>query len=92
MKGDGHGTIPVLMPNLPNLTLLSQQNGGQFPFRDVVDLIDGRKRIPQHERLDMPFWGVTMQPPGAEFSPESDAAVKQRIEALAKYIETLQRK
>jgi len=93
-KGDGHGTDPALMRNvpMPNLTLLSQQNGGQFPFQDVVDAIDGRGRTPLHGWLEMPFWGLDWQTPGAHFSPESDAAVKQRIDALARYIETLQRK
>lgn len=92
--GKGNGTATYVMPThgMPDLTQLAKQNGGVFPFNDVVDTIDGRKNIPSHERLQMPFWGVTMQQPGKEFTPESDAAVKRRITALATYIEGLQQK
>ena len=54
--------------------------------------IDGRKNIPSHERLQMPFLGATLQKPGQEFTPESDAEVKKRIEAMARYVESLQQK
>jgi Cytochrome C oxidase, cbb3-type, subunit III len=93
-KGKGNGTAPAVMPltPMPDITQLAKENGGTFPFDTVVDVIDGRKAIPSHSRIEMSFWGVTMQTPGAEFTPQSDAAVKKRIEALARYIETLQEK
>jgi mono/diheme cytochrome c family protein len=92
LKGKGNGTATAVMPAtpMPDITQLAKKNGGRFPFESVVEAIDGRKNIPSHARIEMPFWGVTMQKPGAEFSPKSDAAVKQRIDALAHYIETLQ--
>jgi len=92
--GKGNGTAPSVMPPNPppDLTQLAKQNGGKFPFDDVVAVIDGRKKIPSHARIEMSFWGVTMQQQGKEFSAESDAAVKRRITALARYVETLQEK
>jgi mono/diheme cytochrome c family protein len=92
VKADGRGTSKVLSPEYPpaNLTLLAQKNGGKFPFDRVVNIIDGREAIPSHARIQMPFWGVTMQEPGKEFTPQSNARVKARIDAIAKYIETLQ--
>jgi mono/diheme cytochrome c family protein len=92
-KGNGSAlsTIPMNPPP-PDLTLLAAKNGGKFPFQNVVDIIDGRKNIPSHERIQMPFLGTTLQEPGKEFTPESDAAVKQRIESMARYVESLQRK
>ena len=91
-KGNGPAlyTIPGIHP--PDLTLLSRNNGGTFPKEDVTNAIDGRKRIPSHERLNMPFWGVTMQSEGKEFTPESEAKVKQRIADLVGYIESIQQK
>jgi mono/diheme cytochrome c family protein len=84
--GRGNGpdvnTIPGIRP--PDLTLLSRDNGGQFPFQQVEDTIDGRKGIPQHKRFDMPFWGVSLQEPGQEFTPASEAKVKARIDAIVK--------
>jgi len=93
----GRGNGPALQaipmnPPPPDLTQLTRSNGGKFPFADVVDTIDGRKNIPSHERLQMPFLGTTLQKPGQEFTPESDAAVKKRIEAMARYVESLQQK
>lgn len=92
VKADGHGTSKLLSPEYPppDLTRLAQKNGGKFPFDRVVDIIDGRQKIPSHARIEMPFWGVTMQEPGKEFTPESNARVKAQIDAIAKYLETLQ--
>jgi hypothetical protein len=80
--------VPGVAPS--DLTTLAKRNGGVFPFQQTVDAIDGRKGIPSHKRFDMPFWGVTMQTQGKEFTPESDARVKGRINALARYIESMQ--
>jgi len=81
-----------MTPPPPNLTQLAKKNGGKFPFDEVVDTIDGRKNIPSHERIQMPFLGTTLQKPGEEFTPQSDAEVKRRIEAMARYVESLQQK
>jgi cytochrome c1 len=92
-KGNGPAvaTIPMTPPP-PDLTKLAKKNGGKFPFNEVVDTIDGRKNIPSHERIHMPFLGTTLQKSGKEFTPESDAEVKRRIEATARYVESLQQK
>jgi mono/diheme cytochrome c family protein len=92
--GKGNGTEGYVMPPtpMPDLTQLAKRNGGVFPLGQVVDVIDGRKNIPSHARIQMPFWGVVMQKEGKEFTPESDAEVQRRITALAKYIESLQEK
>jgi mono/diheme cytochrome c family protein len=92
-KGNGPTTQTVPMnPAPPDLTKLAKNNGGKFPFNDVVDIIDGRKTVPSHERIQMPFLGTTLQEPGKEFTPESDAQVKRRIDAMARYVESLQQK
>lgn len=93
--GNGNGPAMSVVPMNPppsDLTQLAKNNGGKFPFDEVVDTIDGRKSIPSHERLQMPFLGTTLQKPGQEFTPESDAVVKQRIDAMARYVESLQQK
>jgi len=64
-KGDGPSRLTIPMNPPPNdLTLMAKKNGGTFPFDEVVDSIDGRKNIPSHARLQMPFWGTTLQQPG----------------------------
>jgi mono/diheme cytochrome c family protein len=92
--GRGNGPLVKQIPMSPppsDLTLLATAHGGKFPFDEVVDVIDGRKAVPSHERIQMPFWGVTLQKPGQEFSPASDAEVKRRLDAIAHYLESLQR-
>jgi mono/diheme cytochrome c family protein len=92
-KGDGPSRLTIPMNPPPNdLTQMAKKNGGKFPFDEVVDSIDGRKNIPSHARLQMPFWGTTLQKPGKEFTPESDAEVKKRIESMARYVESIQQK
>jgi mono/diheme cytochrome c family protein len=81
--------IPGIKPK--DLTTIAAQNGGVFPYRQVEDTIDGRKIIPSHKRFDMPFWGVNFQQPGQEFTPESEAKARKRIDAMVDYIATLQR-
>jgi len=92
-KGDGPSRLTIPMnPPPTDLTQMAKKNGGKFPFDDVVASIDGRKNIPSHARLQMPFWGTTLQKPGKEFTPESDLEVKKRIESMARYVESLQQK
>jgi len=89
-RGPEINMIPGIKP--ADLTLISSKNGGVFPFQQVEDTIDGRKQIPSHKRFDMPFWGVNFQQEGKEFTPESEATSKARIDALVAYIETIQTK
>lgn len=78
--------------NPPDLTQLSRKNGGQFPFAEVYRTVDGREMRGSHKRFAMPFWGEYLQNHGQEFAPGSNAAVEQRITAIARYVETLQNK
>ena len=74
----------------PDLTHLSQNNGGRFPFQEVYDVVDGRKKAAAHERLlSMPLWGEYFQPQGVS-KGASEAKVKSRITDLVRYIQSLQ--
>jgi mono/diheme cytochrome c family protein len=91
-NGKGHGPEVAVIPGIKpsDLTLISRNNGGVFPYQEVADTIDGRKGVPSHKRFDMPFWGVNFQQEGKEFSPESEAAAKARIDSVVDYIATIQ--
>ncbi len=90
---DGTGKGAVLTEaNPPDLTLLSLRNGGKFPFAIVYRTIDGREMKGSHKRFAMPFWGEYLQQQGGKATPESEAAVKQRILGVVRYLETIQRK
>jgi mono/diheme cytochrome c family protein len=71
----------------PNLTELAKRNGGQYPAALVFRTIDGRQPVRGHGGPDMPVWGdafMKSQHGGDE------AAVKQRIEALVTFLESIQ--
>jgi len=91
-NGKGHGPdVKTLGIKPSDLTAISLRNGGVFPFKQVEDDIDGRKTVPGHKRFDMPFWGTSFQPSGQEFTPQSEAKVQARIDALVDYIKSIQR-
>lgn len=91
-KGNGEAlyVVPGIKP--PDLTKLSRNNGGVFPADHVYREIDGNSGIPSHARFDMPFWGTKFQQEGKEFTPESEAAVKERISNIVGYIKSIQEK
>jgi mono/diheme cytochrome c family protein len=93
LNGKGHGPELNVLPDIhpSDLTKISLKNGGVFPRQEVEDMVDGRKTIPSHKRFDMPFWGVNFQEEGKEFTPESEAKAKARIDALVAYVESFQR-
>lgn len=77
-KGDGifaaqlkSGTV------VPDLTGLSSQNNGVFPFKRVYEVIDSGK-LSGHGTREMPIWGARY--------------VHARILALTRYINRLQAK
>jgi mono/diheme cytochrome c family protein len=75
--------------NPPDLTGICLRNGGEFPFDKVYRIVDGRAMMDSHKRFAMPFWGTYLQEHG---TPESEAAVKQRITEIVRYVESLQKK
>jgi mono/diheme cytochrome c family protein len=84
-KGTWNGT------EVPDLTHLSQKNGGRFPFEEVHEVVDGRTRSRWHQRhREMPYWGEVFQL--EEENPASKAKIEARIAAIVDYIRSLQEK
>ena len=96
IKGEGNGEFAQnLKSRVPNLTVLSKNNGGVFPFARVYDTIDGRPLISSHGR-DMPIWGERYNADATkrfwDYQADSDSFVRGRILALIDYINRLQQK
>jgi mono/diheme cytochrome c family protein len=74
----------------PDLTHLSETHGGIFPSQEVYEVIDGRKKRPEHKLLlEMPLWGEYFQ----QKDLPKDAAERKtqsRITALVRYIQSFQ--
>jgi mono/diheme cytochrome c family protein len=91
VTGTGEGR-DLTEANPPDITQLSRKNGGKFPFEEVYRTVDGREMKGSHRRFAMPFWGDYLQKQGHENTPVSNAAVRERITAIVRYVETLQKK
>jgi len=89
-KGDG-GAATLLTLKPPDLTQLSKNNNGVFPFWRVYGIIDGRQEVKGHGTREMPLWG-------AEFRAEAgtnlvaQSQVRGRILELVYYLESIQAK
>ena len=74
-KGDG-GMIDILRTAPTDLTTLSRNNGGVFPFEHVYAVIDGRQAVKGHGSRDMPIWGKA-------YSAETVRAASSSFRTLA---------
>jgi mono/diheme cytochrome c family protein len=90
-KGDGP-LSESLKPRPANLTKLSANYGGSFPFWHAYRTIDGRDHIPNHGTRDMPVFGIWFRIPDDEVSIETEWAdqVRGRIWQLLSYLESIQ--
>ena len=89
---DARGTGPLassLKKRPADLTTLSSTNGGTFPADMVARIVDGRNPVKGHGGGDMPVWGEALLK--TQGSGGSEAAVKQRIDALVDYLRGLQK-
>lgn len=95
VEGRGDGTVAEFLTiAAADLAQLRKKYAGQFPRARLADIIDGRVEVKVHGERDMPVWG-------AWFADEAGAAgvgrsrrneiVRQRIDDLISYIETIQR-
>ena len=86
--------LTFLTKNIPNLTTLSNRNGGVFPFMQVYETIDGRNEFQAHGPRDMPIWGKEFTAQSLELNPyyNPEAFARAKILALTEYVYRLQGK
>lgn len=91
-KGDGP-LADELLKRPADLTHMSKQTGGEFPYWRVFAVIDGRYVVPEHGERDMPVWGRQFLPGDAKkYGPNAGEIItRERIHELAGYVQTLQR-
>jgi mono/diheme cytochrome c family protein len=69
----------------PDLTQFTKRNGGTFPGERIYRIIDGRD-VPVHGDRDMPVWGEAFR----AVAGSNAASVKARIDAVVRYLESIQ--
>jgi mono/diheme cytochrome c family protein len=84
----------LLSKDIPNLTILSNRNGGVFPFMRVYETIDGRNEVQAHGPRDMPVWGKEFTTQSLDLNPyyNPEAFARAKILALTEYVYRLQAK
>lgn len=85
-KGDGP-LAEMLKKRPADLTLFTSKNGGTYPAEMVGRIIDGRQPLAGHGGKDMPIWGDAFRESGGG---SDEAAIKARIDALVRHLESLQ--
>lgn len=90
-RGDGN-LVNFLNVKPTDLTKLSANNDGKFPFLEVFQVVDGRTMVSGHGERDMPVWGRRYQDDvGETFGPYGgETAVRARILELVYYIQSIQ--
>lgn len=91
-RGDGPKTFGLSGP-APDLTKLSERNGGVFPRERLQAIIDGREILKNHGDREMPVWGVWFKMEAEEDlggAEGDEGTVQRRIRALIDFLETLQ--
>jgi mono/diheme cytochrome c family protein len=87
--GRGHGPASVALKHkVPDLTLISQRNGGKFPYEREKEIIEGKQPGPlAHGDREMPIWGPIFH----EVESDQDWG-EVRLDAITKYMESIQQK
>jgi mono/diheme cytochrome c family protein len=93
LTGKGDGPLAQYLTVKPaNLTVLSKNNNGDFPYLEVFQTIDGRTVVSGHGDRMMPVWGNRYEveagvEPGTY---ASETIVRGRVLELVDYIQSIQ--
>jgi hypothetical protein len=74
---------------VPNLRVLAQRNGGEFPAEAVASYIDGRALPAAHGTRLMPVWGDVFA--GTQRLVVDAASPEGRIAAVIDFLREIQR-
>jgi mono/diheme cytochrome c family protein len=89
ITGQGDGEVaPSLRTRPTDLTQLAQKHGGAFPYEQVREIIDGRKRIAAHGSSQMPVWGQVFIEERTYENPE--AHTRSQGSLIASYLAAIQ--
>ncbi len=91
-SGVGDGPIAgILTVDVPDLTVLAKNNGGDFPFLDTLMAIDGRTGVRGHGS-NMPVWGDSFAREAAQQAGDYGAEMiaRGRLLSLVEYLASIQ--
>ena len=84
----GGGVFTPLLNKAPvDLTMLTKNNAGEFPFGRVYDMIDGRSMPGAHGTVEMPIWGGTWR---TDSGLGAETELRGRILEMIVYLRSIQ--
>ena len=89
-RGDGP-VAPLIKIGVPDLTLIAQRSGGEFPVEGIRGVIDGRSDRPAHGPRDMPVWGWQLYDSAAGSDDAARAQADSTIDRIVSYLQSIQR-
>ncbi|MFX0541464.1 c-type cytochrome [Roseovarius sp. S4756] len=93
-EGKGNGNLAEwLSIEVPDLTMLSERNGGEFPMLRVIHIVDGRSELRAHENPMPPFGAKfrdEIQPPYG-MAGATNVLIRGRVLSIADYLQTIQK-
>ena len=86
IDADGKGGVAGFLKGFPaDLTILTRQNGGEFPTLRVQQIISGEKAVGAHGIREMPVWGTIIR------HSRGESVATLQIYNLTKYVESVQK-
>lgn len=86
--GKGNGPVaPALNSPPPNLTTITQRNGGNFPAKRLHTVIAGDELVVAHGSREMPVWGPIFH----QVEWDQDLG-EVRLQNLIQYLQSIQQK
>lgn len=90
-QGRGNGVMADSLKVKPtDLTKLSKENNGHFPFIRVYRVIEGSPRVGVHGTREMPVWGDRYRQEAEEYSADDYIYTRGLILELVTYIISIQ--
>lgn len=90
LEGKGDGPVSgFLRPRPTDLTQLSKNHNGEFPFADVLRIIDGRATVRSHGDSDMPVWGEILRNEGSSV-PAPEVEVRGKLLLITEHLRAIQ--
>jgi mono/diheme cytochrome c family protein len=87
-SGRGDGPVAEFLKVPPaDLTQIVKYARGAFPAAQLTRIIDGRQVVRAHGDSKMPVWGDAFS---HSLTRTDDAEVRQKIDALVRYLQTIQ--
>jgi mono/diheme cytochrome c family protein len=91
--GKGNGPVANMLTQKPSdLTMMSKNNNGTFPFWAAYEIVDGRNGVGAHGTREMPVWGKEFYQSSRDGSQgiSTETIVRGQIMELLIYLRSIQ--